>query len=151
MRRQSFVGTAQYVSPEILRGNAPHFASDLWAFGCIIFQMLTGSPPFRDGSEYLIFKKILNRDYEFPDNFPNDDAKDLIEKLLKFNPQERLGANDLPELRYTTIRNHNFFKGINWDEVFKNQPPDDLEIINESNDKNKISDDLEPGKKFDIN
>lgn len=46
-RRNSFVGTAQYVSPELLTDKTAHFASDLWALGCIIYQMISGLPPFR--------------------------------------------------------------------------------------------------------
>lgn len=46
-RRNSFVGTAQYVSPELLTDKVAHYASDLWALGCIIYQMISGLPPFR--------------------------------------------------------------------------------------------------------
>lgn len=46
-RRNSFVGTAQYVSPELLTDKTAHYASDLWALGCIIYQMISGLPPFR--------------------------------------------------------------------------------------------------------
>lgn len=46
-RRNSFVGTAQYVSPELLTENTISTSSDLWALGCIIYQMIAGLPPFR--------------------------------------------------------------------------------------------------------
>ena len=46
-RKNSFVGTAQYVSPELLTDKTASHASDLWALGCIIYQMISGLPPFR--------------------------------------------------------------------------------------------------------
>ncbi|CAH1987266.1 unnamed protein product [Acanthoscelides obtectus] len=76
-------------------------ASDLWALGCIIYQMVSGVMPFRGRSEFLIFQKILNLEYEYPDGF-DPQAKDLVQKLLVKNPIERLGATD--EAPYTSIR-----------------------------------------------
>lgn len=123
-RRASFVGTAQYVSPEILKGNAVHLATDLWSFGCIIYQMLAGTPPFKGPTEYLIFQKILQIDYNFPENF-NEAAKDLITKLLRFNPKDRLGADDSQENLYQSIRNHPFFKDIDWNSnLYRQKPPE---------------------------
>lgn len=52
-RRDSFVGTAHYVSPELLLNNAAFPTSDLWAFGCIVYQMIAGIPPFR--SKYVLY------------------------------------------------------------------------------------------------
>lgn len=145
-RRASFVGTAQYVSPEVLKGNAPHPASDLWAFGCVLYQMLVGSPPFRAGSEYLIFQKIQNRDFMYPNNFPDENAKDLITKLLQLNPEHRLGADDMHDQKYVSIRNHAFFDGVNWEEVFKHPPPEQIIDKEESSTENHIiSDEIEPG------
>ncbi|KAJ4142456.1 serine/threonine protein kinase [Fusarium falciforme] len=69
-RAASFVGTAEYVSPELLTHKNACKASDLWAFGCIIYQLLAGRPPFKGGSEYLTFQKIVNLEYEFPAGFP---------------------------------------------------------------------------------
>jgi 3-phosphoinositide dependent protein kinase-1 len=46
-RSNSFVGTAQYVSPELLTEKTISPSSDLWALGCIIYQMIAGLPPFR--------------------------------------------------------------------------------------------------------
>ena len=45
-RKNSFVGTAPFVAPEILQGKNPTISCDLWSFGCIIFQMLTGKHLF---------------------------------------------------------------------------------------------------------
>jgi serine/threonine protein kinase len=55
--------------------------SDYWGFGCILYQILAGRPPFQARTEYLMFQKIINLEYEFPLGFPAD-AKDLVEKLL---------------------------------------------------------------------
>ncbi|KAL1129164.1 hypothetical protein AAG570_013695, partial [Ranatra chinensis] len=120
-RRNSFVGTAQYVSPELLTDKRALPASDLWALGCIIYQMISGLPPFRSRSEYAIFQKIIKLEYEFPDGFCPK-AKDLVQKLLVLNPKERLGSNDSGG-KYMSIRNHEFFNGIDWDNLPTTSPP----------------------------
>jgi len=102
-RAQSFVGTAEYVSPELLRDKHACKASDLWAFGCIIFQLLSGRPPFKAQNPYQTFQKIVNLEYEFPQGFPLA-AKDLVERLLVLDPQRRLSIEH--------IKNHEFFDGV---------------------------------------
>ncbi|KAM0513164.1 hypothetical protein ACHAPE_008203 [Trichoderma viride] len=101
-RAASFVGTAEYVSPELLTHKNACKASDLWAFGCIIYQLLAGRPPFKAGSEYLTFQKIVNLEYEFPQGFPPL-ARDLVERLLVLDPARRLTIEH--------IKNHEFFSG----------------------------------------
>jgi len=115
-RKNSFVGTAQYVSPEMLTNKKITPMCDLWAFACILFQMLTDDSPFSCGNEYQIFQKIQNLEYKIPDAFPSY-AKNLIESLLKLDSTERLGANDdLSASGYESIRNHPYFSSIqNWD------------------------------------
>jgi 3-phosphoinositide dependent protein kinase-1 len=104
-RARSFVGTAEYVSPELLTEKNACKASDLWAFGCIIYQLLTGRPPFKAANEYLTFQKIVGLEYEFPPGFPPA-ARDLVERLLVLDPQRRLSIEH--------IKNHEFFDGIKW-------------------------------------
>lgn len=112
--------------------------------------MLTGTPPFRAGSEYLIFQKITACEFEFPEMF-DEDAKDLITKLLRFNPKERIGSENSSETRYCSIRKHRFFEGIKWESVRDTTPPE-MKLPKKSNDSDEredsftISDDIEPGK-----
>ncbi|CRK33013.1 hypothetical protein BN1723_014705 [Verticillium longisporum] len=101
-RAASFVGTAEYVSPELLTSKNACKASDLWAFGCIIYQLLAGRPPFKAGTEYLTFQKIVNLEYEFPPGFPAA-ARDLVERCLVLDPARRLTVEH--------IKNHEFFDG----------------------------------------
>lgn len=120
-RKISFVGTPQYVSPELLHDCVNTRASDLWAYGCIVYQMISGLPPFRAATEFLTFQKILKMDYEFPEGFPAD-AKDLVERLLVIDHNKRIGAEDKGEV-YDSIRNHPFFAGIDWDNICEQTTP----------------------------
>ena len=114
-RANSFVGTAEYVSPELLRDKNACKASDLWAFGCIVYQLLAGRPPFKAANEYQTFQKICNLEYEFPMGFPPV-ARDLVERLLVLEPEHRLPVEH--------IKNHEFFDGITWGRgLWKQKPP----------------------------
>ncbi|GAA6008515.1 hypothetical protein JCM11491_004505 [Sporobolomyces phaffii] len=108
-RTRSFVGTPEYVSPEVLsEGRESSFSSDFWALGCILFQMLAGRPPFQARTEYLMFQKIINLEYEFPLGFPPE-AKDLVEKLLIVDPTKRLGGDPKTGNGIEAIKSHPFF------------------------------------------
>lgn len=119
-RKNSFVGTAQYVSPEVLTSKSATKSSDLWALGCILFQFLSGEPPFRGGHEYQIFQKITKLEYEIPEGFP-DVARDLIEKLLVLDPDKRLGCEVMGG--FEPLKTHPFFKGINFETLETMTPP----------------------------
>ncbi|KAG5262732.1 hypothetical protein AALO_G00278260 [Alosa alosa] len=119
-RANSFVGTAQYVSPELLTEKSACKSSDLWALGCIIYQLVAGLPPFRAGNEYLIFQKIIKLEYEFPEKFfPK--AKDLVERLLSLDPAKRIGCEEMGG--YEPIRSHPFFESVSWRDLHLQTPP----------------------------
>ena len=114
-RANSFVGTAEYVSPELLTDKSACKSSDLWAFGCIVYQLLAGRPPFKAGNEYQTFQKIVNLEYDFPHSFP-EKARDLVTKLLVLDPEQRLTIRQ--------IKQHPFFEGQEWGRaLWKAKPP----------------------------
>ncbi|XP_063082405.1 3-phosphoinositide-dependent protein kinase 1 isoform X4 [Cavia porcellus] len=119
-RANSFVGTAQYVSPELLTEKSACKSSDLWALGCIIYQLVAGLPPFRAGNEYLIFQKIIKLEYDFPEKFfPK--ARDLVEKLLVLDSTKRLGCEEMEG--YEPLKAHSFFESITWENLHQQTPP----------------------------
>jgi len=128
-KANSFVGTAQYVSPELLTDKVAFYSSDLWALGCIIYQLLSGRPPFRAANEYFIFQKIIKLEYEFPDGFPSE-PQDLISKLLILDPKQRIGCEELGG--YEKLEEHIFYKDIDFAEIH-NQIPPKLKVFLPSN------------------
>jgi 3-phosphoinositide dependent protein kinase-1 len=117
-RMNTFVGTAQYVSPEMLHDSAvAGFGSDLWALGCVVYQMLTGSPPFKSSSEYVTFQKILATDYSFPIEVPQV-GQSFVKALLTLEPQDRLGFFNVDDLH-----KHPLFAGISVEDLPNQEPP----------------------------
>jgi hypothetical protein len=82
--------------------------------------MLSGRSPFKAATDYLIFQKIKNLDYEFPENFPLV-AKDLVEQLLVLDADSRLGSEALGGV--VSIKAHPFFQDVDFDQVFHQPPP----------------------------
>uniref|UniRef100_A0A1I7V6C6 3-phosphoinositide-dependent protein kinase 1 n=1 Tax=Loa loa TaxID=7209 RepID=A0A1I7V6C6_LOALO len=118
--RSTFVGTAQYVSPEVLVDGEVGPSCDYWALGAIIFQMVSGLPPFRAINDYHTFQKIQKLDYSFPDGFP-DLSKDLVRKFLVFDPSKRLGSEETGGSE--AVRSHPYFATVDWDNLITKTPP----------------------------
>ncbi|CAI4057834.1 hypothetical protein SUVZ_02G5950 [Saccharomyces uvarum] len=116
-RSKSFVGTAEYVSPELLNDSYTDSRCDIWAFGCILFQMVAGKPPFKASNEYLTFQKVMKIQYAFTAGFPQI-IKDLVKKLLVKEPNDRLTIEQ--------IKAHIFFQSVNFDDgsVWDDDPPE---------------------------
>lgn len=98
-----FVGTPQFMAPETIRNRPPTKAVDLWSFGCTVFQVICGYPPFNAPSEFLVFCRVFQNGLKFPPDFPKD-AKQLVESLLKQEPTERATIEE--------TKKHAFFKDI---------------------------------------
>lgn len=66
----SFVGTEDYICPEIINNQEPTFASDLWSLGVMIYQFFTGKTPFKGATSFYTFENILACEYTIPDSVP---------------------------------------------------------------------------------
>ncbi|ETW05005.1 AGC/PDK1 protein kinase, variant 2 [Aphanomyces invadans] len=125
-RQNTFCGTAEFVSPEVLRDHEASRGCDLWAVGCMIYQMLVGRPIFRAENEYLTFQQILNHpaeDFAYPEGFP-EVAQDLCSRLLLQDPNQRLGAGSNADGNgYDALKSHPFFTGINWAQLGRSKSP----------------------------
>ncbi|KAL4504253.1 hypothetical protein ABPG72_021091 [Tetrahymena utriculariae] len=117
----SFCGSLAYLAPEMLKRCGHGKAVDYYHLGVLLYEMLTGSPPFFSDSKDEICHNIEFQEIRFP-SYVSDNARNLISRLLVKNPQKRLGfgKNDFEE-----IKKHPFFNGFNWTHAIqrKLKPP----------------------------
>jgi calcium-dependent protein kinase len=98
------VGTAYYVSPEVLAGNYDE-KCDIWSAGVILYILLCGDPPFNGANDNEIYRRIQAKKFSFPSpqwDKVSDDVKDLIKHML-CEPEVRFTAEQV--LKHTWVNN----------------------------------------------
>ncbi|KAL6211054.1 hypothetical protein ACLB2K_016282 [Fragaria x ananassa] len=116
----SFVGTEEYIAPEIVTGTGHSSAIDWWALGILLYEMLYGRTPFRGKNRQRTFANILHKDLTFPSSIPVSlAARQLINALLQRDPATRLGSTT----GANEIKQHPFFRGITWPLIRCMSPP----------------------------
>ncbi|CAN8279044.1 unnamed protein product [Cochlearia groenlandica] len=120
-RSNSFVGTHEYLAPEIIKGKGHGAAVDWWTFGVLLYELLYGKTPFKGYNNDETLTNVVLQNLKFPDSqLVSFQAKDLIRGLLVKEPENRLGS----EKGSVEIKRHPFFQGLNWALIRCEIPPE---------------------------
>ncbi|KAL6863809.1 hypothetical protein ACP4OV_016712 [Aristida adscensionis] len=120
-RSMSFVGTHEYLAPEIIKGEGHGSAVDWWTFGIFLYELLFGKTPFKGSGNRATLFNVVGQPLRFPEApVVSFAARDLIRGLLIKEPQHRLAY----KRGATEIKQHPFFEGVNWALIRCATPPD---------------------------
>lgn len=109
-RSNSLCGTTEYMAPEILQSKGHNKNADWWSIGILLYEMLTGQPPYTHANRKKLQEKIINEKLKLPPRLTSE-AHSLLRGLLQKDPLKRLGSGPKGA---EEIKSHKWFRTINW-------------------------------------
>ncbi|KAG5536771.1 hypothetical protein RHGRI_024261 [Rhododendron griersonianum] len=109
-RSNSMCGTTEYMAPEILLSKGHNKDADWWSVGILLFEMLSGKPPFTHTNRKKLQERIINEKVKLPPRLTSE-AHSLLKELLQKDPSKRLGSGPRGA---DEIKSHKWFRSINW-------------------------------------
>lgn len=111
IRSNSFVGTEEYIAPEVITGHGHSSSVDWWTLGILMYEMLYARTPFKGANRRITFTNILERKLTFPRSIKvSSECRSLMRELLIKNEFSRLGSR----AGASDVKSHVFFKGFNY-------------------------------------
>ncbi|CAG8636546.1 14570_t:CDS:2 [Rhizophagus irregularis] len=136
-KTNTFCGTAEYLAPEIIRGEEYSYPVDWWSLGTLLYEMMTGVTPYWDSDQNKMYRRVLEDKLAFPEDMMFE-AMDLLRGLLQRDPTLRLGCGPSGTME---IRGHMYFEYVNWDDVYhKRTRPTYIPTIDHETDLQNFDD-----------
>ncbi|ORY30015.1 kinase-like domain-containing protein, partial [Naematelia encephala] len=119
-RTNSFVGTEEYIAPEVIKGCGHTSAVDWWTLGILVYEMIFATTPFKGPNRNATFANVLRNEVGFPETPPVTSlCKSAIRKLLIKDEHKRLGSSS----GASEVKQHKWFSNLNWGLLRHTTPP----------------------------
>ncbi len=142
------VGTASYMSPEQARGESLDLRTDVFSFGCILFEMLEGIDPFHDTEQIAILYNILNKKVEFSREIP-EQLKEIVSKALEKDKEKRyVDFSALKEVLETFRSQYESSKARVFEDVDLKKPGKAIVEVSRAEDKEELGEIVERVRKL---
>ncbi|KAJ1310892.1 hypothetical protein OPQ81_009407 [Rhizoctonia solani] len=150
LRTNSFVGTEEYIAPEVIENSGHTSAVDWWTLGILIYEMICATTPFKGSNRNATFQNVMKLPVQYPENVKiSPQGKDIIARLLDKSELTRLGSQS----GASEVKQHKWFAKLNWGLLRNQRPPiqpavsKGIDAVNFRNMKESSSLDLDGSKR----
>ena len=135
----AYCGTPEYVSPEVIKKYPYNEKVDIWGIGVLIFELVFGYPPFTSNFNEDRFNNIKEGKINWPKDLNDMELKDLIEKILKVNPKDRISLDEIEKHQWLFDTYKKMKEEKKTNDTFENKEKSQTEIYKSNIMHNGIS------------